>query len=70
MNKKKLYKYGMRLRGCSIGTQPRGLVKWEKADKLKDGYWDYIYYEVKLDKLLEEDYDLDYLGKVNSDEDI
>lgn len=59
----KFHKYGMRLRGYSMGTQPRGVEKWEDADKDKDGYWSYIYYEEKLTDEQVENYDLDYLGE-------
>ena len=59
----KLHRYGMRLRGYSMGTQPRGVVEWEDADKSKDGYWSYIYYNEKLTQRQMEDYDLDYLGE-------
>ena len=61
-----MYKYGMRLRGFSIGAQPSGVIKRcspFREDETTGKYWDIIYYE---DKLSDEDvrhYSLDYLGK-------
>lgn len=61
----KLYKYGMRLRGFSIGCQPmKGF--WERQDDNGHNgrpYHDILLYTEKLaDKDLE-DYELDYLGE-------
>ncbi len=58
----KLYRYGMRLRGYSIGCQPSGVKYFQDADKKETGYWNYIYY----DRLLTDEelmkYDLDNTG--------
>lgn len=42
---RKLYKYGMRSRGYSIGCQPSGVVYFEDADKRETGYWSFIFYD-------------------------
>lgn len=58
-----MYKYGMRLRGYSIGCQPIGVVKHRDFSSKENGYYSYIYYK---DELTEEEikrYDLDYLGE-------
>ena len=42
-----IYKYGMRLRGFSMGCQPmRGLV--ERQDDQTGKYWDILIYDRKL----------------------
>jgi hypothetical protein len=57
----KLYKYGMRLRGFSIGCQPMaGLVLAEEGDRK---YYNYLYYERKLTDKELEDYELDFIGE-------
>jgi len=61
----KLYKYGMRLRGFSIGCQPMKNF-WERQDD--DGSHDRHYHDILLytEKLGEQDlrnYELDYLGE-------
>lgn len=33
-----LYKYGLRTRGVSIGTQPSDFIKYEDVDKKTTGY--------------------------------
>lgn len=38
------YKYGMRLRGFSIGAQPSGVLRREDSDK----FWDVIVYDHPL----------------------
>ena len=61
----KLYKYGMRLRGFSIGCQPMKNF-WERQDD--DGSHDRRYHDILVytEKLGEQDlrnYELDYLGE-------
>lgn len=56
------YKYGMRLRGFSIGCQPREGF-YEREDDHTGKYWDILIYSRKLtDKELQE-YELDYIGE-------
>ena len=65
MNSKE-YFYGMRLRGFSIGTQPKnGLIRRE--DSFSDRYHDILVYNRKLTEKELADYELDYL-KSDSDE--
>ena len=54
-----LYKYGMRLRGCSLGAQPKGFIKFDESDKR---YYNVLYYDKPLDKKDIEHYSLDFLG--------
>ena len=42
-----VYKYGMRLRGCSIGAQPKQGFLEREDDPLGD-YWDIIIYDRPL----------------------
>lgn len=60
-----MYKYGMRLRGYSIGCQPSGCIKHEDFENKENGYWSYIYYEFALKEEQMKMYDLDFLGIVN-----
>lgn len=55
----KLYRYGMRLRGYSIGCQPSGVYR--RFDSRK--YLDEITYERKLTEEETRNYALDYLGE-------
>lgn len=56
------YKYGMRLRGFSIGCQPKdGLIKRE--DDASGRYYDILVYDRELSEQELEDYELDCLGK-------
>lgn len=56
------YLYGMRLRGFSIGCQPKkGLI--ERLDDTTGRYHDILVYDRQLDPKELEDYELDYLGK-------
>jgi hypothetical protein len=61
----KLYKYGMRLRGFSIGCQPMKNF-WERQDDNGHNgrpYHDILLYTEKLTDKDLEDYELDYLGE-------
>jgi hypothetical protein len=58
-----MYRYGMRLRGFSIGCQPMsGLVRRE--DDTTGRYHDVLVYDRQLTDQELEDYELDYLGEV------
>lgn len=62
MAKKEKYKYGMRLRGFSIGCQPmKGLV--ERVDDPRGRYHDILIYDRMLTGDEVADYELTYLGK-------
>lgn len=63
MTKKTMHKYGMRLRGFSIGCQPMdGFV--ERIDDPHGRYYDIIVYDRMLTGDEVADYELTYLGKV------
>ena len=56
------YKYGMRLRGFSIGCQPmNGLI--DAQDDGSGEYWSILWYNRKLTEEEERSYELDFLGK-------
>ena len=58
----KTYTYGMKLRGFSIGCQPKeGFV--ERRDDISGLYYDVIVYNRKLTSKELDDYELDYLGE-------
>ena len=57
-----MYKYGMRLRGFSIGTQPMTDFA-KRIDDPTGKYWDILIYGRKLTDGEVADYDLDYLGE-------
>lgn len=56
-----VYKYGMRVRGYSIGTQPKDGFLEREDDPLNE-YHDVIVYSRPLSDKERLDYDLDYLG--------
>lgn len=57
-----MYRYGMRLRGFSIGCQPMdGFV--ERQDDRSGKYHDILVYDRKLSEAEVRDYELDYLGE-------
>lgn len=57
-----MYRYGMRLRGFSIGCQPNvGLERVEEDETGK--YWNVLIYARKLTESEVKDYELDYLGE-------
>lgn len=57
------YRYGMRLRGFSIGCQPmEGLIE-ARDDILPDRYYNLLIYDRKLTDEEIEEYELDYLGE-------
>lgn len=58
-----MYKYGMRLRGFSLGCQPEGVIKYEDVDKWKTGFWSYIWYKEPLEDEELTKYELEYIGE-------
>lgn len=63
MAKKELHKYGMRLRGFSIGCQPKDGF-YERIDDHTGRYYDILVYDRMLTGQEVADYELTYLGKV------
>lgn len=58
-----MFKYGMRLRGFSIGCQPMKGLLFVRNDP--DGrYHDILIYERKLTDEELRDYELDFLGEI------
>lgn len=57
-----MYKYGMRLRGFSISTQPKAGF-YERQDDHTGKYWDILIYDRKLTDKEVQEYELDYLGE-------
>lgn len=56
-----MFKYGMRLRGFSIGCQPKkGFI--ERRDDYTGKYYDILYYDRCLTQKEVDDYELDFLG--------
>jgi len=59
---KVVYTYGMRLRGFSIGCQPKdGFI--ERRDDMSSLYYDVLVYDRKLSQQELLDYELDYIGQ-------
>ena len=58
-----MFKYGMRLRGSSIGCQPMNGLERAESDPTGK-YWNYLFYNRKLDETEMSDYSLDYIGEV------
>lgn len=58
---KPVWKYGMRHRPFSIGSQPKGVYRVESDPN--GHYWDIIVYEHPLQSKDVADYELDELGK-------
>lgn len=62
-----MFKYGMRLRGFSIGCQPmEGLDHAE--DDPTGKYWNYLVYNRKLSEMEMSGYSLDYIGEVEDND--
>lgn len=59
-----VYKYGMRLRGFSIGCQPLGCFVCREDDKTNN-YYDIIVYSRPLTEKEISHFDLDFLEKVD-----
>lgn len=55
------YRYGMRLRGYSIGCQPKGVI--DREDDESGRYYDILVYDRQLTDKELEDYELDFIGK-------
>lgn len=59
---KAVYTYGMRLRGFSIGCQPKdGFI--ERRDDMSGLYYDVLVYDRKLSQQELLNYELDYIGE-------
>ena len=59
------YRYGMRLRGFSIGCQPRdGFI--DREDDPSGRYYDILVYERQLTKKELEDFELDFISEEGS----
>lgn len=56
-----VYRYGMRLRGFSIGCQPKGVP--DREDDATGRYYDILLYDRALTGRELKDYELDYIGK-------
>lgn len=62
-----MYKYGMRLRGFSIGCQPsRGFM--DAMPDTTGRYWDILFYSRKLTDEELKSYELDFLGEGSPEE--
>ncbi len=61
-----IYRYGMRLRGFSIGAQPMDGFE-EREDDPTGKYHDILAYKRKLTVQEEAEYELDYLGEPDKD---
>ena len=59
----KRYVYGMRLRGCSPGAQPRGFI--EVRDDISGLYHDILVYPRRLTDDELRDYELDFLDPMH-----
>lgn len=57
------YVYGMRLRGFSIGTFPKGGFV-ERRDSDNSKYYDYIVYDRRLTLRELQDYELDFIEEI------
>lgn len=58
------YAYGMRMRGYSIGCQPKeGFL--ERVEDISDTFYDILIYSRKLSEKEVDEYELVYLGKIN-----
>ena len=57
-----MFKYGMRLRGFSIGCQPKEGF-YDRQDDVSGRYYDILVYNRKLTDKEVRDYELDFLGE-------
>ena len=57
-----MYKYGMRLRGFSMGCQPMRNLD-HREDDPTGKYWDILIYKEPLTERETQDYELDYIGR-------
>lgn len=60
----RLYKYGMKQRGFSIGAQPAGVKYYQDTTKEESGYWSFIYYDRELTQEELRKYDLEFVAQV------
>lgn len=56
-----MWYYGMRLRGCGPGCQPKGFIWREDDDSGK--YWDILVYDRELTDKEMFSYDLDFIKR-------
>ena len=66
MSKNGIYRYGMRMRGFSIGAQPMDGFE-QREDDPTGKYHDIIAYKRQLTAQEESQYELDYLGEPDKD---
>lgn len=64
---KNYYWYGMRLRGCSPGAQPRGFIERKDATGQYKRYYDLVCYERRLTEEECNHYSMDLL-QIRSEE--
>ena len=57
------YVYGMRSRGISPGSQPKGFIGHRDMDKKETGYWSLVQYKNELTEEQVRNYELVPLGK-------
>ena len=57
-----MFKYGMRLRGFSIGCQPKEGF-YDRQDDVSGRYYDILIYSRKLTDKEVRDYEFDFLGE-------
>lgn len=57
-----MYNYGMKLRGFSIGCQPKGVIEWKDTNKAEQGFYSIITYDRELTPEEIEAYDLTNLN--------
>lgn len=57
-----MFKYGMRLRGFSLGCQPKEGF-YDRQDDVSGRYYDILIYNRKLTDEEVRDYELDFLGE-------
>ena len=60
MQKDLIHKYGMKLRQCGPGCQPKGFVKCENLENAD--YYSFIWYDHELTEDEVKQFDLEYLG--------
>ena len=53
-----MYNYGMKLRGFSIGCQPKDVIEWKDTDKAETGFYSIITYDRELTPEEVANYDL------------
>lgn len=59
-----MLKYGMLLRPVGLGCQPNDFIKFEDADKWRDGYWSFVYYDRELSSEELKKYEMEFIEEV------